>query len=122
VTFICCTDAGTQPVSCWFVAFGLFSESEEGGDMHLRTWLIFNGLHGVVSQKVELFITSGVITSNPTHVGYSMYRSRFDLVAVEYRSEVLPFEPSCSASIIFIDLITTSFVFRMFSKVVYFHA
>jgi hypothetical protein len=28
----------------------------------------FNGLHGVISQKVELFITTGVTTSNPTSV------------------------------------------------------
>jgi hypothetical protein len=27
---------------------------------------IFNGLHGVISHKIELFITSAEIISNPT--------------------------------------------------------
>jgi hypothetical protein len=30
--------------------------------------LTFNGLHCVISQKTELFITTGVRTSNPTQV------------------------------------------------------
>jgi hypothetical protein len=30
--------------------------------------LALNGLHGVISQKIELFITTGVRTSNPTFV------------------------------------------------------
>jgi hypothetical protein len=29
-------------------------------------WLTFNGLHGVISQKMVLFITTAVRTSNPT--------------------------------------------------------
>jgi hypothetical protein len=29
--------------------------------------LTFNGLHGVISQKTELFITTAVRTSNPTN-------------------------------------------------------
>jgi hypothetical protein len=28
--------------------------------------LTFNGIHGVMSQKIELFITTGVGTSDPT--------------------------------------------------------
>jgi hypothetical protein len=31
-----------------------------------KCWLTFNGLHGVISQKTELFITTAVRTSNPT--------------------------------------------------------
>jgi hypothetical protein len=30
--------------------------------------LTFNGLHGVICQNIELFITTGVRTSNPTCV------------------------------------------------------
>jgi hypothetical protein len=28
--------------------------------------LTFNGLHGVIAQKIQIFITTGVRTSNPT--------------------------------------------------------
>jgi hypothetical protein len=30
--------------------------------------LTFNGLHGVISRKIELFLTTAVRTSNPTRV------------------------------------------------------
>jgi hypothetical protein len=44
-----------------------FFEPEDGSDMFLRNFsLLFNGLHGFVSQKIELFITTAVRTSNPT--------------------------------------------------------
>jgi hypothetical protein len=39
---------------------GIF-DPEDGGDM-----LTFNGLHGVISQKIVLFITTAVRTSDPT--------------------------------------------------------
>jgi hypothetical protein len=32
-------------------------------------FLTFNGLHGVTSQKIEVFIITGVRTSNPTVKG-----------------------------------------------------
>jgi hypothetical protein len=32
----------------------------------LKRWLTFNSLHGVISQKIEFFITTAVRTSNPT--------------------------------------------------------
>jgi hypothetical protein len=31
-----------------------------------KRWMTFNGLHGVISQKIELFITTAVRTSNLT--------------------------------------------------------
>jgi hypothetical protein len=31
-----------------------------------ETWVDFNGLHGVISQKIELFITTAVRTSDAT--------------------------------------------------------
>jgi hypothetical protein len=56
----------TPPASCWSLAW-----------LSLRPWmwwhvtprrrLTFNGLHGVISQKIELFITTGVRTSSPTN-------------------------------------------------------
>jgi hypothetical protein len=39
---------------------GLFLVSEKGSDM------ILNGLHAVISQKIEFFITTAVRISNPT--------------------------------------------------------
>jgi hypothetical protein len=48
---------------------GLFFGPEDGGEYippkHLLT---FNGLHGVISQKIELFITIAVRTSNGTDI------------------------------------------------------
>jgi hypothetical protein len=45
----------------------LFFDPEDGSDIFLRNvgW-IFIGLHDVISQKTELFITTAVRTSNPT--------------------------------------------------------
>jgi hypothetical protein len=45
---------------------GLFFDPEDGGDMFPKRRLTFNGLHGVISQKIVLFITTAVRTSNPT--------------------------------------------------------
>jgi hypothetical protein len=46
---------------------GLFFDPEDGGDMFPQNvYLTFNGLHGIVSQKRELFITTAVRTSDPT--------------------------------------------------------
>jgi hypothetical protein len=36
---------------------GLFSDPEEGGNMFLpKRWLTFNGLHGFITCKTQLFI------------------------------------------------------------------
>jgi hypothetical protein len=46
-------------------AGALFLDIEEGGDMFLRKCLLsYIGLHGVISQKTELFIVTAVGTSN----------------------------------------------------------
>jgi hypothetical protein len=37
---------------------GLFFNPEDGGDMFLRSVGDFDGLHGVISQKIEVFTTS----------------------------------------------------------------
>jgi hypothetical protein len=36
----------------------------------LKRRLTFKGLHGVISQEIELFITTAVRTSNPTTMGF----------------------------------------------------
>jgi hypothetical protein len=47
---------------------GLFFDPEDGGDMFLKKRrLTLNGLQGVISQKMVLFITAAVRTSNPTN-------------------------------------------------------
>jgi hypothetical protein len=38
--------------------------------VHPKRRLTFNGLHGVISQNIVLFITTAVITSNPTYLQY----------------------------------------------------
>jgi hypothetical protein len=42
----------------------LFFDPEDGSDMSLRNMLTFNGLHGVISLKIELLISIDVRTSN----------------------------------------------------------
>jgi hypothetical protein len=43
---------------------GSFINPEDGGDMFLRTWVDFRLTIGVISQKLELFITTVVRNSN----------------------------------------------------------
>jgi hypothetical protein len=43
----------------------------------LKCRLTFNGLHGVITQKIEIFITTDVSTSNPTYL--SMFSSLYQL-------------------------------------------
>jgi hypothetical protein len=52
--------------TCFHPGFllGLFFDPEDGGDMFLPNVGCFNGLHGVISQKIVLFITTAVRTSN----------------------------------------------------------
>jgi hypothetical protein len=47
---------------------GLVFDPEDGGDVPPKRRLIFNGLHGIISQKTVLFITTDVRTSNPTDI------------------------------------------------------
>jgi hypothetical protein len=49
------------PPACSLICWTYFFDPEDGGDM-----LKLNGLHGVISQKMILFITTAVKTSNPT--------------------------------------------------------
>jgi hypothetical protein len=43
----------------------LFFDSEDGGDMFPKRQLIFNGLHGVMSQKTEIFLTAALRAASP---------------------------------------------------------
>jgi hypothetical protein len=43
---------------------GLFSDPDDGGDVSPKRRLIFNGLHGVISQKIELFLSTAVRIAN----------------------------------------------------------
>jgi hypothetical protein len=55
---------------------GLFFGREDGGDMVFRNvGLTFNGLHGVVFKKPELFVTTAVGTSHTT-VRSNLIRTR----------------------------------------------
>jgi hypothetical protein len=46
---------------------GLFLDFKDGGDMFLRKVVTFNGLHGGISQRIEVFITTAVRTINRTN-------------------------------------------------------
>jgi hypothetical protein len=54
----------------WFAE--LFFDPEDGGYMFLRNVRYNYRLHGVISQKMILFITTAVKTSNPTYTYMSV--------------------------------------------------
>jgi hypothetical protein len=58
--------------TCFQAGFllGLFLDYENGGDVPPKRPLKFNGVHGVISQKIELFFTK--------HFGRNSLRSRRD--------------------------------------------
>jgi hypothetical protein len=57
--------------TCFHAGFllALFFDPEDGGDyVPPKHRLTFNGLHGVISQKIVLSVTIAVRTSNPTQM------------------------------------------------------
>jgi hypothetical protein len=61
--------SGGKVFTCFHagILLSLFFDPEDGGDMFLRNFgFTFNGLQGVISQKLILLITTAVKTSNPT--------------------------------------------------------
>jgi hypothetical protein len=50
--------------------------------------LTCNGLHGVISQKIVLFITTAVSTSNPT--GFPRFAVAMHINRIYYRSQNMP--------------------------------
>jgi hypothetical protein len=54
------------PASRWFVAWSILRPWRWTRHVPPKRWLTFNGLHDVISQKRELFITNSVRASNPT--------------------------------------------------------
>jgi hypothetical protein len=57
-------------LACWFLA-ELISPTMEMEAICSSETLVDNGLHGVISQKMVVFITTAVKTSNPTIVSLS---------------------------------------------------
>jgi hypothetical protein len=56
----------------------LFFNPENGGDVPPKLRLTLNGLHGVISQKMVLFIITAVRTSNPTQLVSCLFALPFD--------------------------------------------
>jgi hypothetical protein len=54
-----------QLLSCWFFAWLVLLPWRWRWHVPLKCKLTFNRLHLVISQKIELFITTAVRTSNP---------------------------------------------------------
>jgi hypothetical protein len=49
---------------------GIFFDPEDGGDVPPKRRLTFNGLHGVISQKIVLFIATAAKASKPTKLSF----------------------------------------------------
>jgi hypothetical protein len=62
----CKKPAWKQGASSAAVFLGLFFDPEDGGDVPPPREFTLTGLHGVISQKIELSLTTAVRTSNPT--------------------------------------------------------
>jgi hypothetical protein len=65
------TDVSEQPLcltpnSLWFLDWLILCPWRQRWYVPPKRLLSFNGLHGVISQKTELFIMADVRTSNPT--------------------------------------------------------
>jgi hypothetical protein len=60
--------AGAESATCFHAGFflSLFFCPEDGSDVPPKRQLTLNGLHDVISQKMVLFRTTAVRTSNPT--------------------------------------------------------
>lgn len=61
--FECCL----LPASLWCLAWLILWPSRWGQHIRLKHWSTFNILHSVLSQKIELFITTAVGTTYPTY-------------------------------------------------------
>jgi hypothetical protein len=72
-SFACCL---LQAVFLFVLLFNLEVEA----NVSLKRSLNFNRQHGVISQKIELFITTIVRTSNPTNINELYSRLGFHFV------------------------------------------
>jgi hypothetical protein len=66
------------PASCWFLAW-LFLDTDDGGDIPPKRGLTFSMLHGVISQKIRLFITIAVTSSNLISVHLAQITQRISI-------------------------------------------
>jgi hypothetical protein len=64
------TEQAALLATCFLAAFllGLFFDPEDGGYVTPKRRLALNNLYGVISQKLVLFMTTALRTSNPTQI------------------------------------------------------
>jgi hypothetical protein len=66
--FSLCSRLWLLPASSWFLAWLILRPWRWRRYVRPKRRLTFNGLHGVISQQTEHFITTAVRTSNPRHL------------------------------------------------------
>jgi hypothetical protein len=54
-------------LACWFLAWLIHRTWRWRRHVPSKCQLTFNGLHGVISEKIKPFIIAAVITSNPAY-------------------------------------------------------
>jgi hypothetical protein len=67
------------------IPLGLLFDPEDGGDVPPKLRLTFNGLHGVVSQKIVLFTCTGVDVSEWRHTTFASIQIVYNKGVMSYR-------------------------------------
>jgi hypothetical protein len=62
-------------LSWWFLVWLILGPCRWRRHVPPKRWLTFKGLHGVISQEVELYITTAVRTSNSTNFLWNIFHS-----------------------------------------------
>jgi hypothetical protein len=102
-----------QLLSRWFLAWLIFRSWRRRRHVPPKRRLTFNGLHGVISQKTEPFITTALRTSNTTLIGncFLTFNINWDPISLwealfEIYDEVLKCEAVTDSIVLFLLLLT----------------
>jgi hypothetical protein len=94
------------PALCWFLAWLILQPWRWKQHVPQKHWLSFNGIHGIISQKTELFITTA---SNHTYLNSDFYVPKVTK-DLEIISGAISF--TYSISILYTELILKYFTSR----------
>jgi hypothetical protein len=79
--------SGCHLLSRWFLAWFILRPWRRRRHVPPKRRLTFNGLHGVISQKIELFLTTAVRTANDTRNIFITWITQEDYVKYFYGTQ-----------------------------------